>query len=153
MNLHVSEAATKSCFSKYSLILKNRCSAKPCETIELYAYSSAKDKLLFKYFIRKLFGRTPLTLDSYFCYFYRTSCNINRDRNHVERATKLCFLHCFHVVIVLFCTGLYKSAFSTYYCGKTSFSSFCALVFRVSDLWVLIFSFALCFEFNVFSKT
>ena len=37
-----------------------------------------------------------------------------------------------HVVIILFSAGLYKSAFSTYSFGKTRFSSFCVLVFRVS---------------------
>ena len=47
-------------------------------------------------------------------------------------ATKLYFMFYFRVVIILFSTGLYKSAFSTYDFGKTSFSSFCVLVFRVS---------------------
>ena len=51
------------------------------------------------------------------------------------------------VVSILFSTGLYKSAFSTYSFGRTRFSSFAFLY-----LWLLIFSFALCFEFNVFLK-
>ena len=71
----------------------------------------------------------------------------------LKGATKLHFMYYFRVVIILFSTCLYKSAFSTYDFGKTSFSSFCVLVLRVSVAWVLIFSFALCFEFNAFSKT
>ena len=50
----------------------------------------------------------------------------------VKGATKLFFMYYFRVVIILFSTGLYKSAFSTYDFGKTSFSSFYVLVFRVS---------------------
>ena len=50
------------------------------------------------------------------------------------------------VVSILLSMGLYKSEFSTYSFGKTVF------VFRVSYLWLLIFSFALCFEFNIFLK-
>ena len=46
------------------------------------------------------------------------------------------------VIIIFFSAGLYKSAFSTYYFGKTSFLS---LVFRVSVF--------LDFNFNVLSKT
>ena len=45
--------------------------------------------------------------------------------------TKLYFLYYSRVVIILFSTGLYKSAFSTYFFGKMKFSSFCVLVFRV----------------------
>ena len=50
----------------------------------------------------------------------------------IKGATKLYFMYYFRVVIILFSTGLYKSAFSTYDFGKTSFSSFCVLVLRVS---------------------
>ena len=50
----------------------------------------------------------------------------------VKGATKLYFMYYLRVVIILFRTGLYKSAFSTYDFGETSFSSFCFLVFRVS---------------------
>ena len=41
-------------------------------------------------------------------------------------------MYYFRVVIILLGTGLYESAFSTYDFGKTSFSSGCVLVFRVS---------------------
>ena len=47
-----------------------------------------------------------------------------------------------HVVIILFSAGLYKSAFSAYSFGKTRFSCFCVLVFRVSES-LPFFSFAL----------
>ena len=49
-------------------------------------------------------------------------------------ATKLYFIHYLHVVIILFSTGLCKSALSTYSFGKTRFSSFCVLLlaFRAS---------------------
>ena len=40
-------------------------------------------------------------------------------------------MYCIRVVIILLRTGLYKSAFPTYYFGKTSFSSIFVLVFRV----------------------
>ena len=50
----------------------------------------------------------------------------------IKGATKLYFMYYFRVVIILFSTGLYKSAFSTYDFGKTSFSPFCVLVLRVS---------------------
>ena len=43
-------------------------------------------------------------------------------RNCIIRVWSLFYSH----------TGLYKSAFSTYSFGKTRFSSFCVLVFRVS---------------------
>ena len=46
-----------------------------------------------------------------------------------EGAAKLYFILYFRVVIILFSTGLYKSAFSAYDFGKTSFSSFYVLVF------------------------
>ena len=49
-----------------------------------------------------------------------------------EGGTKLCFMHHLRVVITLFSTGLYKSAFYTYSFGRIRFSSFCVLVFRVS---------------------
>ena len=42
------------------------------------------------------------------------------------------FLHYLRVVITLFSTGLYKSAFFTYSFGETRFSSFCVLAFYVS---------------------
>ena len=65
----------------------------------------------------------------------------------IKGALKLYFMYYLRVVSVLFSTGLYKCAFSTYSFGKTRFSSFVCLY-----LWVLIFSFPLCFEFNVFLK-
>ena len=57
-----------------------------------------------------------------------------------------------HVVIILFSTGLYKSAlfksaFSTYSSDKTRFSFFCVLVDRVSVSLALNFFFS-CFEFS-----
>ena len=64
----------------------------------------------------------------------------------LKGATQLYFMFCFCLVIILLSTGLYKSAFTTHKFGKTSFPVF--LYLRV-----LIFSFALCFEFNVFPKT
>ena len=54
------------------------------------------------------------------------------DTNEFKRATKLYFMYYFRVVIILFSTGLCKSAFSIYDFGKSSFSFFCVLVFRVS---------------------
>ena len=68
-------------------------------------------------------------------------------------ATKLYSMYYSRVVIILCSADLYKSAFSTYYFGKTRFLFFCVLVFRVSVSLVLIFSFAQCFEFNAFSQT
>ena len=56
----------------------------------------------------------------------------------LKGAAKLYFMYYFRVVIILFSTGLYKSAFSTHDIGKTNFSSFWCfgvfgvLVFRVS---------------------
>ena len=47
-------------------------------------------------------------------------------------AAKLYFMNYFRVVIILFSTGLYKSAFSTYSFGKTRFPSFYILVLYVS---------------------
>ena len=49
----------------------------------------------------------------------------------LKGATKLYFMYYFRVVIVLFSTDLYKSAFSTYSFGETSFSSFRVLIFCV----------------------
>ena len=60
----------------------------------------------------------------------------------IQRATKLYFMYYLLVVIILFCTGLYKSAFSSYSFGKTRFSSFCVLVFLFLYLWLSIFRFA-----------
>ena len=65
----------------------------------------------------------------------------------LKGATKFYFMYYLRVVSILFSTGLYNSAFSTYYFGKTKFLSFMFLY-----LWLLIFSFALCFQFNVFLK-
>ena len=60
------------------------------------------------------------------------------------------FMHYSRVVIILFSTGLYKSAFSTYSFGKTRFSFFYVLVFRVSVSLCFCISVVLhCFEFNV----
>ena len=55
-----------------------------------------------------------------------------------------------HVVIILFSAGLFKSAFSTFLC-KTSFSSFCVMVFLVSGSFVIHFSVP-CFGFDVKSR-
>ena len=68
-------------------------------------------------------------------------------RTLIKRTTKLYFMYYSRVVSIMFSTGLYKSTFSTYFFDETRFSSF---VFRY--LWLSIFSFALCFEFNVFVK-
>ena len=50
----------------------------------------------------------------------------------IKGATKLYFMYYSRVVISLFSTGLYKSAFSTCSFGKTRFLSFCILGFRLS---------------------
>ena len=60
-------------------------------------------------------------------------------------AMKLYFMYYSRVVIILFSTGLYKSAFSTYSFGKTRFSSFCVLVFRVSASFAFNFQFCSMF--------
>ena len=65
----------------------------------------------------------------------------------LKGAMKLQFMCYLPVVSILFSLDLYKSAIFTYFFGKTRFSSFVFLY-----LWLLIFSFALCFEFNVFLK-
>ena len=65
----------------------------------------------------------------------------------LKGATKLYFIHYSHMVSTLLSAGLQKSVISTCYFGKTMFSSF---VFQY--LWLLIFSFALCFELNVSLK-
>ena len=62
---------------------------------------------------------------------------LNENNSFVEKiydlfkgATKLCFWHYLHVVIILFSTGLYKSALSTYCSGKTVlFLYFCNISF------------------------
>ena len=65
----------------------------------------------------------------------------------LKGATKLYFIHYSHMVSTLLSAGLQKSVISTCYFAKTMFSSF---VFQY--LWLLIFSFALCFELNVSLK-
>ena len=50
----------------------------------------------------------------------------------IKGTTKLYFMNYSRVVIILFSTGLQKSAFSTYSFGKTRGSSFYVLVFCVS---------------------
>ena len=67
------------------------------------------------------------------------------NRTNIKGATKLYFMYYSCVVIILFSTGLYKSAFSTCSFGKTRFSSFCVLVFRVSVS--LAFNFQFCSMF------
>ena len=62
----------------------------------------------------------------------RNELNESFSNTFFKGATKLHFTDYSRVVIILFSTGLYKSAFSTYSFGKTRFSSFCVLVFRVS---------------------
>ena len=57
--------------------------------------------------------------------------DFNKVTMKLTGATKLYFIFYSRVVIILPSTGLYKSAFSTYSFGKTRFSSFCVLVFRV----------------------
>ena len=59
--------------------------------------------------------------------------------NSIKGAAKLYFMHYSPAVIISFGTGLYKSAFSPYFLGKTKFSSFCVWVFRVSVFLVLPF--------------
>ena len=59
--------------------------------------------------------------------------NLNDWLNLLKRATKLCFIYS-RVVSILFSTGSYKSAFSTYSFGKSRFWSFVFLYF-----WLLIF--------------
>ena len=66
-------------------------------------------------------------------------------KKFVKGATKLYFMYYLCVIIILFSMGLYKSAFSTYSFGKTRFSSFCVLVFRVSVS--LAFNFQFCSMF------
>ena len=59
-----------------------------------------------------------------------------------ENPTKLYFMYYLREVIILLRTGLYKSVFSTYSIGKSWFSTFCILVFRVSVS--LAFNFEFC---------
>ena len=61
---------------------------------------------------------------------------------YIKGATKLYFMYYSCVVIILFSTRLYRSAFSTYAFGKTRFLCFCVLVFRVSV--TLAFDFQIC---------
>ena len=61
-------------------------------------------------------------------YFYRNQQQQDLS-TYFKGATKLHFMFYFRVVIILFSTGLYKSAFSAYDFGKTNFSSFCVLAF------------------------
>ena len=69
---------------------------------------------------------------------YFIPCNVFRfllflpQQDFVKRATKSYFMYYLRVLIILFSTGLYRSAFSTCSFGKTRFSSFCVLGFRVS---------------------
>ena len=62
-------------------------------------------------------------------------------------ATKFYFMYYSRVVSILFSASLYKSAFSAYSFRKARFSSFVFLC-----LWLLSFSFVLCFEVNIFLK-
>ena len=65
-------------------------------------------------------------------------------------ATKLYFMHDLHVVIFLFSTDLFKSAFYTYLFGKLGFCFSLFWLFMFLYLWFLAFIFfVLCFEFNV----
>ena len=59
-------------------------------------------------------------------------------------ATKFHFTHYLRVVIILFRTGLYKSALSTSSFGKTRFLSFCFFVFCVSVFCFLVFLSIFC---------
>ena len=67
----------------------------------------------------------------------------------LKGATELNFMHEPRVVIILFSTGFYKSAFSSYSFGKTRFSSFSVLafrfifVFRIFGFQVLVLLFVL----------
>ena len=66
------------CFQKQPpKAVQNRCSAKTLwKSLVLvkllYAYNSTKDKLLLKYFIKKIFGRTPLkiVIKTFFCFLW-----------------------------------------------------------------------------------
>ena len=78
---------------------------------------------------------------------FKNCYKIINNQKELKGDTKLYFMYYSRVVSILFSTGLHKSVFSSYSFGKTRFSSFVFLY-----LWFLIFSFALCFEFNVFLK-
>ena len=65
--------------------------------------------------------------------------NIVWESSDVKGATKLYAMRLSRVVIILFNTGLSRSAFSTY-----SFRKLVLIVF----LWFLCFLLVLCFEFN-----
>ena len=73
----------------------------------------------------------------YFCFLHKPATVF------LKRTTKLYFMYYSRLVSILFSKDLYMSAFSTYSFGKTRFSSFVFLY-----LWLLIFSVAVCFEFN-----
>ena len=60
-----------------------------------------------------------------------------------KRAMKLHFIHYLHVVIVLFSTGLYTSAFSTYSFGKLGFLCFGFSFFYIFSFKLLFFRFVL----------
>ena len=70
------------------------------------------------------------------CFFKYTICNIglrisshiDSDNKNFNRSTKLYFTHYSCAVIILFNTGLYKSAFSIYSFGKLVFVSFWAFL-------------------------
>ena len=83
----------------------------------------------------------------------RNELNESFSNTFFKGATKLHFTDYSRVVIILFSTGLYKSAFSTYSFGKITFLSFCVLVFHVSiSLVFSLYCFCSMFEFNVISK-
>ena len=55
----------------------------------------------------------------------------------VKGATKLCFMNHLRVVRILISTGLYKSAFSTYYILKICFRLSCFCIFDFKFLVLL----------------
>ena len=67
--------------------------------------------------------------------------NFCRPYERQSKELRNCTLYIIRVVIILFSTGLYKSAFSSYSFGKNRFSSFCVFVFYVSVSLVFIFYF------------
>ena len=63
---------------------------------------------------------------------HRPSCIRQDQLVPILKKLRNCFMYYLRVVIILLSTGLCKSAFSTCCFGKTKFSSFYVLVFRVS---------------------
>ena len=71
-----------------------------------------------------------------------TCANLPNQGFVFKGATKLYSIHYSRVVIILFCTGLEKSAFSAYSLGRNRFVSLCVLG--------ISFSISLVFSFHFF---